>query len=100
MTTRNPRLRGSIAMSTVAAKMMTADEFFDWSHLPENRDRHFELERGEIVEISRPGERQGVVCGNAVGILGSYTRQRRRGYVCSNDIGLILEREPDTVRGA
>jgi Uma2 family endonuclease len=41
-----------------------------------------------------------VVFGNSVWILGSYTRQRRRGYVCSNDTGLVLEREPDTVRGA
>src|SRR5437870_508945 len=87
-------------MATEATKTMTAEEFFDWMHQPENRDRHCELEEGEIVEMSLPGERHGVVCGNAAWLLGNYTRMRRRGHVCTNDTGLILERDPDTVRGA
>ena len=78
---------------------MSAEEFFAWCNRPENRDRHFELERGEVVEMSRPGERQGVVCLNVGGILGNYTYQKRKGYACSNDTGLILERDPDTVYG-
>lgn len=78
---------------------MTAEEFYDWANLPENRNRLFELEKGEIVEMSRPGERHGVVCGNIAWVLGSYVRQRKAGYVCSNDMGIILERDPDTVRG-
>jgi Uma2 family endonuclease len=78
---------------------MTADEFFDWANRPENRDRHFELERGEVVERSRPGELHGYVCLNIGRILGNYVFQRRKGYACSNDTGLILERDPDTVRG-
>jgi Uma2 family endonuclease len=41
-----------------------------------------------------------VVCGNAAWLLGNYRRTRRKGYVCTNDTGLILERDPDTVRGA
>jgi Uma2 family endonuclease len=87
-------------MSTVAAKpRMSAEQFFAWCNRPENRDRHFELERGEVVEVSRPGERHGFVCLNVGRILGNYTYQRRRGYACSNDTGLILERDPDTVRG-
>jgi Uma2 family endonuclease len=87
-------------MSTVTTSTrMTADEFFDWVHRPENRDRHFELERGEVIEMSRPGERHGFVCLNVGGILRNYTFQRRQGYACSNDTGLILERDPDTVRG-
>lgn len=86
-------------MATVATKLMTAEEFFDWANLPENRDRRFELEKGEIVEVSLPGERHGVVCANVAWILGNYIRQQGKGYVCSNDMGLVLEREPDTVRG-
>lgn len=86
-------------MASVLSKLMTAEEFYDFANRPENRDRHFELEEGEVVEVSRPGERHGVVCGNANGILWSYTRQRKKGYICSNDTGLVLEREPDTVRG-
>jgi hypothetical protein len=29
---------------------MTAEEFFDWANSPENSDRHFELERGEVID--------------------------------------------------
>jgi Uma2 family endonuclease len=78
---------------------MTAEEFFDWVHRPENMDRVFELEAGEVVEMSRPGGRHGVVCGNAGRILGNFTFQRRKGFVCSNDTGIVLARAPDTVRG-
>jgi Uma2 family endonuclease len=86
-------------MASVLTKLMTADEFWDFVHRPENRDRHFELDEGEVVEVSRPGELHGVVCGNAAWILGNYTRQRKKGYVSTNDMGLILEEDPDTVRG-
>ena len=87
-------------MSTVATQQrLSAEQFFDWCHRPENRDRHFELDRGEVVEVSRPGERHGFVCLNVGRILGNYTFGRRKGYVCSNDTGIILERDPDTVRG-
>jgi Uma2 family endonuclease len=78
---------------------MTAEEFFDWANQLENREQHYELERGEVVEVSPPGERHGFVCLNVGGLLLDYARQRRKGYACSNDTGLILERGPDTVRG-
>jgi Uma2 family endonuclease len=86
-------------MSTVATQPLIADEFYEWCHRPENRDRHFELEQGKVVESPRPGERHGVVCHNANYLLGAYLRQRRKGRVCANDTGLVLERDPDTVRG-
>src|SRR4051812_18936998 len=80
-------------------QQMTAEEFFEWCNRPENRDRHFELVRGEVVEVSRPGERHGFVCLNVGRVLGNYTFQRRKGYALGNDTGVILERDPDTVRG-
>ncbi len=86
-------------MATVASKPMTAEEFYDWGHRPENRDRVFELEQGEIVQMSRPGKRHGLVCANSVRIWGNYASARKKGYVCSNDTGIVIEREPDTVRG-
>jgi Uma2 family endonuclease len=87
-------------MDTVTARQrMNAEQFFDWCNRPENRDRHFELERGEVVEVSRPGERHGAVCFNVGRILGNYAFQRRKGFGCSNDTGLLLDRDPDTVRG-
>jgi Uma2 family endonuclease len=87
-------------MSTAeSTRLLTAEEFYDFCHLPENRDRHFELERGEVVEMSRPTIPHGVVCSNVNYVLSSYVRLRRRGYVCGNDAGIIWERGPDTVRG-
>jgi Uma2 family endonuclease len=86
-------------MATVATRPMTADEFYDFVHRPENRDRAFELQRGEIVEMSLPGKLHGFVCANVVAILVLFARQRKKGYVCSNDTGVVVERAPDTVRG-
>ncbi len=79
--------------------LMTAEEFFDFVHRPENQGKHFELVRGEVVEVSRAGELHCHVCGNVTWLLGNYVRQRRRGRVLPNDAGIILARDPDTVRG-
>ncbi len=87
-------------MSTeIATKRMTAEEFSHWVFRPENEARHFELERGKVVEMPRPGERHGLVCANVTVMLGLYVRTRKKGYTLSNDPGVILERDPDTVRG-
>src|SRR5438552_642439 len=96
---RNRSTNGGKAMATVETKLLTAEEFYDWANRPENRDKYCELERGEIVEMAKPGKRHGLVCANVVAILIAYVRHRKKGYVCSNDTGVIVEREPDTVRG-
>jgi Uma2 family endonuclease len=56
--------------------LMTAEEFYDFCHRPENRHRLYELERGEVVEMSRPGAQHGVACINVGVILTLYARQR------------------------
>ena len=86
-------------MATVPTKLMTADEFWDFVHRPENQGKEYELVRGEVVEMSRPGRMHGFICANVAILLGLYARQRKKGYVCSNDTGVIVERDPDTVRG-
>jgi Uma2 family endonuclease len=86
-------------MATVTPDLMTADEFFDWIQRPENRNRSFELERGKVVEMPSPGKYHGFVCGNVSGILRNYAIQRKSGYVCTNDAGVIVETDPDSVRG-
>ncbi len=86
-------------MASVLSKLMTAEEFYDFVNTPRNRDRHFELEKGEVVKVSRPGELHGAVCTNGIWLLSGYTRQKNKGYVLANDAGLVLERDPDTVRG-
>jgi len=86
-------------MSTTTTKLLTAEEFYEWANRPENRGRRYELERGVIVEMSRPGKRHGLICGNVARILGNYAVARKKGYVCANDTGVIVARNPDTVRG-
>ena len=78
---------------------MTAEQFLEWVQRPENADKWFELVRGEVIELPAPTKIHGVVAANAVRILGNYTFQQKRWYVTSNDSGVILERDPDTVRG-
>ena len=86
-------------MTTTTVALVKANEFFDWSNLPENRDRRFELEKGRVVEVSRPGEVHGTVCANSVYELSAFVRRVKRGYVVANDTGVIWELDPDTVRG-
>jgi Uma2 family endonuclease len=86
-------------MSTTTAPM-TAEEFFDWCGRPENADRRFELERGRAVEMPPPGEQHGTVCGWIAYLLWSFAVRRGRGRVTTNDTGLVVERDPDTARGA
>jgi Uma2 family endonuclease len=78
---------------------MTADEFTEWCNRPENADRHFELVRGEVVEMPSPKKIHGVVASNVAYFLGHYIRQQRKGYITTNDAGTLLERDPDTIRG-
>jgi Uma2 family endonuclease len=86
-------------MATVAKRLMTAEEFYEWSQRPENRDKMYELERGEVVEVSRAGKLHCLICMNVGAILWLFVRQRPKGYVCCNDVGTIIQRNPDTVRG-
>jgi Uma2 family endonuclease len=86
-------------MATVEAKLMTAEEFYEFVNRPENRDRVFDLVRGEVVEMTKPGKFHGFVCGNIAAILWMFARDRKKGYVCTNDTGTLVERDPDTVRG-
>ncbi len=86
-------------MTAVQTKLLTAEEFYEWANRPENRGRVCELERGRVVEMSRPGKLHGLICANVVRVLGNYTAHRKKGYVCSNDTGVIVGRDPDTVRG-
>jgi Uma2 family endonuclease len=87
-------------MSTATIKkLMTAEEFCDWVHQPEQADKWFELVRGEVIELPPPFKPHGAVCYNIGRILGNFLFERGKGYLTGNDSGVILERDPDTVRG-
>ena len=87
-------------MSTeITTKRMTAEEFGEWVQLPENANRWFELVRGEVIELPPPMKPHGVVAIMVGRILANYADQAGKGYLTANDSGVILERDPDTVRG-
>lgn len=88
-----------MSATTTAKKLMTAEEFCDWVHQPEQADKWFELVRGEVIELPPPFKLHGVVCYNISRILGNFLFERGKGYLTGNDSGVILERDPDTVRG-
>ncbi len=86
-------------MATVSTPKMTAEEFYDWANRPENADKMFELDRGEVVEMPPPGELHGTICAWVASLLWQFAVRRGRGRVTSNDTGLVVNRDPDTVRG-
>jgi len=86
-------------MATVLPGALTAEAFYDWLCHVENEDKHYELDRGQVVEQPLCGVRHGFVCANVAGILGNHARQKRSGYVCCNNTGIVVERNPDTVLG-
>ena len=81
-------------MSTTTL-LLTADEYAALGDL----GYPTELVRGEIVEMNQPAPRHGQVCGNVYFHLRLYAESARTGHVVCNDAGILIERDPDTVRG-
>ncbi len=78
------------------ARSLTAEEFMA-ADLGEGT---FELVRGEIVKMPPPMPEHGRVCVNVGFVLESHGRRSGLGYTLSNDSAVLIERGPDTVRGA
>jgi Uma2 family endonuclease len=83
---------------SLVTPVMTAEEFCDFVHRSENEGRWLELVRGRVVEWPPPGRKHGVVCAILCWLLETFVRNRRFGYVTAA-AGVVLERDPDTVRG-
>jgi Uma2 family endonuclease len=80
-------------MSSVAQRLMTAEEF--WQS-PMN-DKHSELVRGEVVKLMPPNLRHGKIASRLSMLLGIWAEGSVGGYV-GVEGGYILSRNPDTVR--
>jgi Uma2 family endonuclease len=87
-----------MATAGTATTRMTAEEFYEFVHRPDNQCRWLELVRGGVIELPPPQRPHGIVQINAGRILSVYTFKVGRYYVVT-DAGVILERDPDTVRG-
>lgn len=79
--------------------LMTLEEFLAFTQRPENAEREYELDRGEVVEMPRPGELHGFTCSTICMWLTLYLLRRGSGYFLPNDTGYLLQRAPATLRG-
>ena len=84
-------------MSTSIIGKMNVSDFLAWCELPENDGKSFELDCGEVIEMSRPGPKHGLTSWLVGLILGQYLLSGKPGYVLTNDTGLHISE--DTLRG-
>ena len=83
-------------MST-QTRLLTADEFLEWPDEPGFRQ---ELIRGEVVTMSLPGGEHGEVALKIGRLIGNHVEAAELGETYAAETGFIVERDPDTVRGA
>lgn len=81
-------------MSSVAQRLMTAEEFWE---SPLNT-KHSELVRGEVVENMPPGAEHGAITIALGTLLRLWTKAGSGGYV-GTEAGFILGHQPDIIRG-
>jgi Uma2 family endonuclease len=82
-------------MST-QTRLMTADEFLQ---MPDDNLRH-ELVRGEVLTMSLPGGEHGEVAGEIFRLIANHVRPAKLGKTYAAETGFLIDRDPDTVRGA
>jgi Uma2 family endonuclease len=92
------------AMLEVGEKYISADEFWTFVNLPENREKRFELVEGVIVEVAGgTGGDHGEVGSNITGFIWLHVREHKLGRVTSAETCYRLWKNPerrgkDTVR--
>ena len=79
---------------SAGTKLVTAQEF-----LQMHFDVPTELVRGETVSMTRPGWRHGAICANAAAEIHLWCRRTQFGFIVCNDAGVLIETDPDTLRG-
>jgi Uma2 family endonuclease len=75
-------------------QLLTAREFEQLTF-----ERPTELVRGEIVEQEMPTSQHGAICIAIAAILYNWSRAGKHGVVFGNDSHVLVEQDPDTVRG-
>lgn len=84
-------------MSTVAEKLLTAEEY---ARIASEIEGRTELVRGRIVVMPPPHTAHGYWCIQFATILKAFVKTHDLGRVVGNDGGVQTEHDPDTVRGA
>lgn len=80
---------------SIASTLLSAAEF---ARMPDPGHPQ-ELVRGVVVDMPPPKPRHGKICGNVYYHLRLFADQQSLGRVFTNDTGIIIDRNPDTVRG-
>ena len=83
-----------------ATTRMTVEQFHAWACRPENIERSFELDCGEVTEVPPPIRGHGFYCWLVIKALTEYVTRRGTGHLLTNDTGIIVGRDPDILRGA
>jgi len=84
-------------MATAGTRLITIEEF---EKIPDPPDgSRLELVRGEVVAMPSPKAKHGIICSEIARVLANFVKPARLGWVTTNDTGVILERDPDTLRG-
>lgn len=84
-------------MATVGSKPITIDEF---ARMPDPADgSRLELVRGEVVVMPPPKGPHGIRCSRIAWFLMNHIIPGKLGWVATNDTGVVLDRDPDTLRG-
>ena len=86
-------------MSTVATERMTLAQFDEFCLRPENQGKRLELDEGKVVEMPPARSTHGVLNSWISHLLWDYVLRRGRGRVLCQDTGLIVQHDPDTLRG-
>ncbi len=84
----------------VQEKWISAEEFWEIAHLPENADKHMELIEGVIYEMPPAGEEHGSDAGNFFGFIWTYVRAHDLGRLTTAETGYIVhtdENGKDTI---
>ena len=67
--------------------------------LPDRDDCRYEVERGELIEVTLPRPKHQIATTNLVIDLGNYFRANPIGRVYTSDTPFLLTRTPITLRG-
>ncbi|MDE2820011.1 MAG: Uma2 family endonuclease [Chloroflexota bacterium] len=81
---------------------ISVDGFYELVEQPEYADRVLELVEGEIVEMSRPSRKHGLITMRLAVKIAIHVAEHDLGEVPAAETGFVLERHPagrDTVRG-
>jgi Uma2 family endonuclease len=87
----------------IQEKFYTAEEFWEFSHRPENANKRLALVEGEIREMTPAGGEHGEITFDFGLVIGNFVKARNLGRVTAAETGYILDADPitgkDTVRG-